>query len=60
MAPPDQLDRIEQKLDRLLNILGAEGSDRLPSEIKREAQAMVLSFQAKRDKKRGHEREIDK
>jgi len=51
-----QLDRIEKKLDKLLNILGAEGSTRLPSEIKREAQAMVLQFNSKRDKKRSNER----
>lgn len=56
MPDLDQLTRIEQKLDKLLNILGAEGSTRLPSEIKREAQAMVLQFNAKRDKKRSNER----
>lgn len=56
----DQLDRIEQKLDRLLNALhlesGAGRGTRLPSEIKREAQATVLQFQAKRDKRRRNER----
>jgi len=50
----NQLDRIEQKLDRLLNILGAEGcSTRLTSELKRLAQAKVLQLEEKRRKKAG-------
>lgn len=45
-----QLDRIEKKLDKLLKILGAEGSTRLPSEIKREAMATVLQFRQRQVK----------
>jgi hypothetical protein len=50
----DRLDRIEQKLDRLLNLLG-DGKSKLPSEIKREAQAKVLQL-SERSRKKGHER----
>jgi len=51
-----QLDRIEKKLDKLLNILGAEGSTRQLPEIKREAMATVLQFRQKQAKKRSYER----
>lgn len=52
----NQLDRIEEKLDKLLNILGAEGSGRLPSEIKREALSKVFELSLKRERRK-HERE---
>jgi len=48
------LERIEQKLDRLLQILG-DGKGKLPSEIKREALAKVLQL-SQRSRKRGNER----
>lgn len=50
----DQLDRIEQKLDRLLSIMGESGSVKLTSEIRREAQAKVLQLSRKRRMKVGH------
>jgi hypothetical protein len=50
----DSLDRIEQKLDRLLSILG-DGKGKMPSEIKREALAKVLQLDA-RKRKKGNER----
>jgi hypothetical protein len=56
----EQADRIEQKLDRLLNLLGAGGATRLPSELKRLAQQKVLQLEEKRRKKEGHVREIKK
>jgi hypothetical protein len=45
-----QLDRLEQKVDKLLKILGAEGSTRSSSEIKREAMATVLQFRQRQVK----------
>ena len=51
-----QLDRLEQKVDKLLKILGAEGSTRQLPEIKREAMATVLQFRQKQAKKRSYER----
>ena len=51
----EQADRIEQKLDELLNLLG-KGKEKLPSEIRREAQAKILQL-AERKRKKGHERE---
>lgn len=50
----EQLDRIEKKLDMLLNFLGVEGAARLPSEIRREAQAKVLQLNRKRLNMKGH------
>lgn len=50
----EQADRIERKLDKLLDILG-HGPGMLQSEIKRKAVADVLQFQAKKNKKRGNE-----
>ncbi|GEM_PF-3342269 len=49
----EQLDRIEEKLDKILRILGADGNMRLPSEIKREAMATVLQFREKQARKQG-------
>jgi len=48
----NQLDRIEEKIDRLLFLLG-DGKGKLPSEIRREAQAKILQLSA-RKRKRGH------
>lgn len=39
----ERLDRIEQKLDRLLYLLG-DGKGKLQSEIRREAQATILKL----------------
>lgn len=44
------LERIEQKLDRLLSILG-DGKGKMPSEIKREALAKVLQLNDRKRKK---------
>lgn len=43
---------IHEKLDRILFLLG-EGKGKLPSEIKREAQAKILQLSERRRKK-GH------
>jgi hypothetical protein len=51
-----QLDRIEQKLDRLLSIFGEGKLDKLPSEIRREAQAKVLQLRERQRKREGHVR----
>jgi len=47
----DQLSRIEAKLDRLLSILG-DGKGKLPSEIRREAQAKVLQLSERKKVKK--------
>ena len=57
MISQEQLDRIEQKLDELLRALGCHPGRKQASEIRREAQATVLKFRARRTKKRGDERE---
>lgn len=46
----DRLDRIEQKLDRLLYLLG-DGKGKLQSEIRREAQATILKLSERKRKK---------
>jgi len=51
----DQLDRIEQKLDRLLTIFGqGETKTYTRAELRRRAEAKVLQFEEKRRRKEGH------
>ncbi len=51
------LERIEQKLDRLLYLLG-EGRPRTSAELGREAEAIILRLHNRpASRKKGHERE---
>jgi hypothetical protein len=51
-----RLERLEQKVDLILEALGIVGGVRSRGEIEQEAKNIVLQFEARRSKKRDHER----